>query len=242
MDETASTALKHVQIYEALKNDIVSGGLRYGERLYNEKWLCDSYGVSRTTLRKAVDLLIQDGYLERRPNRGTYVSYSKFDTTSDRPFSLFQEMKKAGVQPWSKILYYSLGKPSKEIAEVLHLEKDALVAEIHRLRFADSRPITINYLYIPNRLFPDFDPWLLSHRSLHEILKEDYHVRIAESTQNVDVTYATKEQSQLLDLPARTPLLATTSTVTSEAGDIIDFQRSWINTQAVPYSFKYNWA
>ena len=47
---------------------------------------------------------------------------------------------------------------------------------------------------------------------------------------------------QLLDLPARTPLLATTSTVTSEAGDIIDFQRSWINTQAVPYSFKYNWA
>lgn len=241
MDETVSTALKHVQIYEALKGDILSGELRYGERLYNEKWLCDSFGVSRTTLRKAVDLLIDEGYLERRPNRGTYVSYSAFSTASDRPFSLFQEMKKAGIKPWSKILFYRLDHPSRDVAEALKIDRTELVAEIHRLRFADTRPITINHLFIPNRLFPDFNPWLLTNRSLHEILKEDYHVQILESTQNVDAAYASKAQSELLELPARTPVLATTSTVTSKDGDIIDFQRSWINTKAVPYSFRYNW-
>lgn len=241
MDTTTMHALKHTRVYNAVKEDILTGRLRYGERLYNEKWMCESYQVSRTTLRRAIDELIEEGFLERRPNRGVYVKYSKFDPASDRPFSIFQELRKSGVVPSSKILFFSRREAGEKFARIFEVGPDERLLEIHRLRFANDKPIMINHLYFIERLFPDFNPWRLTDGSLHEILKEDYHVKIANSVQKVDAVSASKVEADLLDVAFRTPLLHTTSRVTSEDGYIVDYQETWINTRRVPYSFRFNW-
>ena len=96
------------QIVQDIRNKILNGTYKYNERLPNEKWLCNLYDISRTTLRKSIDELIAEGLLERHSNKGVYVVYSKFDTGFDRPYSLFQEMVKSGIKPSSKILSFLL--------------------------------------------------------------------------------------------------------------------------------------
>ena len=68
------------QIVQDIRNKILNGTYKYNERLPNEKWLCNLYDISRTTLRKSIDELIAEGLLERHSNKGVYVVYSKFDT------------------------------------------------------------------------------------------------------------------------------------------------------------------
>ena len=242
VEKTGSAAAKRTGVYESVKNDILAGRLRYGERLNNEKWLCESLEVSRTTLRKAIDELISEGLLERRPNKGVYVSYSKFDTAAvDRPFSIFQELKGAGYTPTSKILYFNRRRAGEDLAKKFSIDSEDIVLEIHRIRYSDERPFMINHLFLPEKLFSDFNPWLLVDGSLHDILQMDYGVSIVKSSQNVTVATATKEQAELLGVHFRTALLKTSSTATSRDGIVVDYQESLINTNYVPYMFRFNW-
>lgn len=239
---TGSAAAKRTGVYESIKSDILDGRLRYGERLNNEKWLCQSLGVSRTTLRKALDELIADGLLERRPNKGVYVAYSRFDSAAvDRPFSIFQELKGAGYTPTSKILYFIRRHAGDDLAEKFDIDSDDIITETHRIRYSDERPFMINHLFLPEQLFPDFNPWLLVDGSLHDILQRNYGITIAKSSQNVTVATATKEQAALLGVPFRTALLKTSSVATSGDGIVVDYQESLINTNYVPYMFRFNW-
>lgn len=238
----APVSLKRTKVCEDIKQEITSGHLHYGERLNNEQWLCQEHHVSRTTLRNAINQLIDEGYLERRPNKGVYVTYSKFDSAFSRPFSLFQELERVGIHPSSKILYFSREAADDNLCKKMYLSPGEIILEIHRLRFSDDLPITINHLFIPEKLFPDFDPWQLTSHSLHDILKNQYNVQIAKSVQDITTAVTNKTQSELLRVALRTPVLKTMSTVTSTSGDVIDFQRSWINTDVLPYSFRFNWA
>ena len=218
----------------------MGGELRYGERLDNEEWMCEHFDVGRSTLRKAIDALVKEGLLERRPKKGVYVKYSKFKDF-DQPFSLFQELQRQGVTPSSKILFFSRQQADESMQDVFHCDEDEVLLSIHRLRYANDTPIVISQVTIPERFVPDFDPWRLRNTSLFEILKDDYGIQIVKSIQKVVPTCASKEQAKLLEIPGRTLLLETTSTSTSSSGEIVEYSKSWINTDATKYSFRFSW-
>ena len=180
------------QIVQDIRNKILNGTYKYNERLPNEKWLCNLYDISRTTLRKSIDELIAEGLLERHSNKGVYVVYSKFDTGFDRPYSLFP----------------------------------------------DDVPFNIQQLYLIESFFPQFNPWLLTDHSLYEIMESDYQIKIVKTVQVVTTGSVSKNQSELLKVPIRTPLHHTTSTIYSSTGDIVEYQQNDILTNVIPYSYK----
>ena len=241
MEKSVSTGLRYTQVVSAIEEEIKTGVLQYGERLKNEKWLCETYGVSRTTLRKAIDELIAAGLVERRSNKGVYVTYSKFDSNFDRPISIFQELLRAGIRPSSKILSFARIKAAGEVSQSLRCPEGEPLLHIHRVRYADDRPFNINDIYLVERMFPQFNPWLLTNRSLHEIIKSEYKLEIVKSIQRVNAVAATRHQAEYLEVPLRTPLLTTVSTVIAGDGEVVEYQQSWINTSVVPYSYKYTW-
>lgn len=235
-DITNSTPL-YSQVVEDLRNKILNGTYRRNDRLPNEKWLCDLYNISRSTLRKSIDELILDGFLERKTNRGVYVIYSKFDTDFDHPYSLFQEMVKSGIVPTSKILSFMRIEADKRLSAALGCKLKAPLLEIYRLRYADDVPFNLQYIYLPESIFSQFNPWLLIDHSLYDLIENEYHLKIQKTVQKVSTALVTKEQTELLNVPARTPLLHTTSTVYSN-GRIIEYQENDILTDVVPYSYK----
>ena len=142
-----------LRLYRTSGIRYLNGTYKYNERLPNEKWLCNLYDISRTTLRKSIDELIAEGLLERHSNKGVYVVYSKFDTGFDRPYSLFQEMVKSGIKPSSKILSFSRINADSKLSRALNCEVNTPLLEILRLRYADDVPFNIQQLYLIEFLF-----------------------------------------------------------------------------------------
>lgn len=241
MERTTTAGTRCTEAVSALEEMIKTGSLPYGERFPTEKCLCEMLGISRPTLRKAIDEIIALGLAERRANKGIYVSYSKVGVNWDRPYSVHQELLRAGIRPSSKILSFARIEADSALSEVMRCSEGEPLLEFFRVRYADERPFNINHIYLIERFFPEFNPWLLIERSLHEIIKTDYKLSIAQSVQYINAAFATKEQAKHLDVPLRTPLLTSSSVVTAEDGSVISHQLSWINTDVVPYTYKCVW-
>lgn len=227
----------YAQVADDLRKKILNEDYKHNERLPNEKWLCSLYNISRTTLRKSIDQLIAEGLLERRSNRGVYVSYSKLDTYFDRPYSLFQEMVKSGITPSSKILSFACITADSELCGTLHCPPDTPLLRIERLRFADGVPFNINTIYLVEEFFPQFNPWNLVDHSLYEIFEKDYNIPITKTVQVVNTCLSNKEQSSLLNVAVRTPLLHTNSTIYSSDETVVEYQSTFILTDVIPYSY-----
>lgn len=237
---TASPNPKYLNVYNDIKNDILAQKYRYGERLGNEKWLCETYHVGTATLRRAIDELVAEGLVERRPKKGVYVRYSRL-MDLDHPLSLSAELARIGVKPSSKILYFARREIDGELRNTLGSEAGDVAFEIHRLRYADDVPIMITHSFIPERYAPDFDPWQLTDTSLIEVYRERYGITITNSVRKVVPITANKKQAELLEIPVRSLLLETTMVCTKEDRTPVDFTRSWINTDVTPYVFRFNW-
>lgn len=241
LERRSSTIISSSSIYHELYNTILdlirNGDLKYGQRLQTEHWMCEKYHVSRTTLRKVINNLIEDGYLERKINKGVYVVYQSLNTNFDHPSSLFQEMTRLGANPSSKILLYNLITAGKQFSDIFHIPASDNIMKIIRLRFLDNTPVVLQTMYLPEKYFDDFNPWELRTASFHALLEEKYQMKIAQTVQNINVMTANEYISGLLEIPLHTPLLNTNSTMMLKNNMIVEYQESCINTNILPYSY-----
>ncbi len=222
-----------------LKNEILKGTLKYGNRLPTEKWLCSSYGVSRTTIRKVLDVLLEDNFVERRSNRGVYVSYTNLNSNFDRPTSMFQRMVEAGITPSSKILSFNRIPANSSLADIFGCSSDETFSKIHRIRYADGIPFAEQFMYLPETLFHDFDPWRLSTHSFYTILMEEYGYKIDHSIQTVHAAMASKAQASYLNIAIKSPLLHTKSTLLISGDRVAEYQETFAVTSIVPYTYLF---
>lgn len=144
------------QIVADLKDQINRNELKKGDKLPTEKWLNEHYGVSRVTVRKALEDLTEQGYLEKRPNKGCFVSQPKFEKDLSRMRSMHQELLASGITPTSKIISYQEVQADPWILSHLKCAEDETVLVIKRIRFADERPFAEQTIYLPKSLFGDF--------------------------------------------------------------------------------------
>jgi len=228
------------KVYKGLETKILEGELKYGERLQTEKWLCDYYKASRTTVRKAIDALINKGLLERKPNKGVYVLYTKFDTRFQKPASIFQELTRSGVKTTSKIISYRILWDENKFMEIFDCGPLDNIIEISRLRYADDDVFSIQTIYLLEEVFPDFNPWGLVGNPTQDILSTGYNIEIGSTVQVVNVASSSKRQSVLLNIPQKTPLLFTKSTMYTKDKRVIEYQETYVNTNKIPYSYRVN--
>lgn len=213
----------------------------YGDRLPNETWLCNQYNASRTTIRRALDLLISQGFLERIPNRGVYVSFSKFSKSPSQPYSLFNALVKDGYRPRSTILSFSKQVASAAFAGAMDIKKDTPLLEIYRLRYANDVPFNLQYIYLLEDYFPKFNPWSLIDNSLYDIITTQYGLSFSKTVQNVTAVAAKKEQASLLNIPIQAPLLYTTGRMYSTSGELLLLQKNYILCDVIPYNHRIGW-
>jgi GntR family transcriptional regulator len=144
--------LKHMRVRDYLRS-LVTHELSVGDAIPSERLLCERFGVSRMTVRQAVDALVVDGLLEREQGRGTFVAPTKMDLEI-RLASFGEEMRRRGMEPSSKVLVAEEVPASPEIADVLELLPGELVFYLDRVRYADGEPMAIEQTWLPSRLAP----------------------------------------------------------------------------------------
>ena len=222
------------QIREYILEQIRTGALRQGQRVPSERELCRRFGVSRMTVRQALDRLTWEGLLERRQGSGTYVAPPKIRLGLLQLTSFSEDMRRRGLRPSSRILLAAVGEADEEAASALGLVVDRRVTHLHRLRLADQRPLALEFVQVPLRVFPDLADRIQAAMRAGEAeslslyaLFEQVGIRLARAEQSIEASVATAEQATLLGVREGSPLLVLTRLTWSDDGTAVEFVRSW---------------
>jgi GntR family transcriptional regulator len=220
VDARSPTPL-YLQLAENLRGMISAGEVRLGEALPSERELSAMTRISRVTVRKAIDTLLREGLLSRRPGSGTYVS-----TRIEQPASLLAgfsaDMQNRGSRPGSVWLGKSLGPPTPEEAMTLAVGPEALVVRLARVRTADDEPLAIERAVVPAALLPPLDE---IGESLYGALGRRGN-RPVRGLQRLQSSLATLAEAQLLAIPVGAAILRIERRSFLASGAPVEFTRS----------------
>lgn len=193
-----------------------------GDRLPSETELCDEFGVSRITLRHAVDGLVQDGRLAREHGRGTFVTEPPTAPPLKEHFTdivtgFHRQQTTAGNLVETRVLRQELIPADAQVAGHLLLEPGAAVVELVRLRHVNGELHHHVVTYLSNDRFPDVFTADLSSGSLFEFLSDRYGTRLVRNDIRVRVEPASADIALKLTVPTGFRLLAIDSTVADES-------------------------
>lgn len=194
--------------YSRLKDELraMIRGLDPGSAIPTERELCGLYGVSRTTVRQALQALVHEGYLYRRQGRGTFVAPPKLVQTIQLQGHT-EEMEAQGLRPGSQVLSAMNEAAAPEVAAFFGLAGGGLVHRIVRLRLVDGEPIAVQTVYLDAERFGEVGDLLPGCVSLYRLLQDHYGVQVAGGDETVEAAAADRETSELLGIDVGAPLL-----------------------------------
>lgn len=137
----------YYQLREQIRDNILSGKWEYGKELPPELQLCETLKLSRATVKQAMDGLVQEGLIERKKGKGTFVIYQNEGHNIFSEPSLSRQVAEAGAEVYSRVLSASVGKLEKDISGYFE-ETGQDFCKIKRVRYVRNRPVAIEENYI----------------------------------------------------------------------------------------------
>ena len=214
----------HFQLSELLRQEIEGGRWRVGEQIPVEEDLCVHFSLSRTTVRKSLDALVNLGLLRREQGRGTFVAEPKMvEGLVNRPIGFFEDMQERGLKVVSQILELSRKAPPAVVARELELTPGATVIEVRRLRSILDQPVVLVSSFVPYDMCPSLLEADLAHVGLYQFLSAHGGYKTHRAKSFVEAVGASEHESRLLDVDVGAPLLKIESTVYLADGRPIDY-------------------
>jgi GntR family transcriptional regulator len=196
--------------------------LSVGDSIPSERQLAGDLGVSRLTVRAALDELVREGYLLRRRGAGTFVAEPK--VAKEMTITSFSEdMRGRGLTPGSRTLELQIVPAGARLGRILHVSPAEPVVVAKRLRLADGEPMAIELLHVRESLFPGLSARDLEQDSFYELLTRRYGIEIVGGEQTVEPTVTDEEESETLGVPLHSPALLFERVTRSPNGEIVEF-------------------
>lgn len=193
------------QLADTIKQQILSGELKEADKLMTETKLVEYYNVSRITVRKAIDVLAEGGYVTKKQGIGTFVTAKKLNRViSDKVLSFTQMCELEGKKASAEILSVDRVRPEPKVRKLLKLQKDEVALQIVRLRKCDGVAVMLEETFLPSKYSYVMEEDLTG--SICAMLRS-HGTEIVHATKKVEICYATERETQLLDVRARQPLL-----------------------------------
>ena len=188
----------YFQVAQHLEDSIHTGAIPTGTLFQNEVDLAASLGLSRPTMRRAMQHLVDKGLVVRRRGIGTRVVQPKLRRPLELT-SLYDDLTRAGRKPTTEILSFESVEAADDVAERLEVSEGTTVLELVRLRRADGEPIAKLTNYLPERI-ATFDKDDLVEHGLYELIRRQ-GVTLHSATQTLGARTATAAEARLLGEP-----------------------------------------
>ena len=212
----------YFQLAQGLEQSIVAGDLVPGDRLDNEVALAGELGLSRPTVRQAIQLLVDKGLLVRRRGVGTQVVHGQVRRALELT-SLHDDLSRSGQTPGTRVLSLKLAAPDPETAGELQLEPGEEVWALERLRHVGGEPLAVMRNHVPASV-ADLSAFDLENRGLYAALREA-GITLAVARQRISARRASAGEASLLDESRGAPLLTVRRTVLDNAGRPVELGR-----------------
>lgn len=218
------SGLKRDRVRDVLLDFIAD--MKPGEAIPSERDLCRELGVSRPTVRAAIDDLVRSGLLVRERGRGTFtgphrVTQALASTTGNSFYAPPAEGN------WlSRILEFGSAPAGARLASRLQLSPADPVLRVVRLRVVDDEPMAIERIHLPHALVDGLVPADMESGSFYRFLRERFNVDVRTAVQTIEPTVTDETEAKLLHVPQHAPALLFERTTRDAGGRIVEFTRS----------------
>ncbi len=195
------------KVYSQMKELITSETYPIGSLVPREPDLCNLFSVSRTTLRKAMELLEQEGFVDIQQGRGTEVLDFKATQKLNHVTSFSETLEAKGFTIESKSMHIDMIIPPGNVLEELLQPPDTEVVRIQRIQLANGKPIAIMTNYIVADLVPGILLDTGKFVSLYHHLETKFGIKITSARDNIKAKVADFLESELLQVSIGSPLL-----------------------------------
>ena len=216
----------YYQLKLALMNAIESGQWEAGQQLPNEGKLAENFGVSKITVRQALQELADLGYVRREQGRGTFVSKPKLDQGPRELTSFSEEMRRHRLTASSRVLEKQVTTAGKRATEALELKEEEPVLMLKRIRIAEDEPMGIQTAHIPLSMVPGLIDENLENVSLYELLRNRHGLYPARARETYFAVPVEESEAELLSIPAGSPVFAVERVTFLSSGKPFEFVQS----------------
>jgi GntR family transcriptional regulator len=214
--------LKARRIYLLLRERILNGELEHGSRLPGELSIAAEYGISRVTVRRALDNLAAEGLIDRRPGSGTFVR----EGNSVQPIvadlsNVLSHLVEMGRRTGVRLLSFAYVNPPESVAASLSLAPGERTQRSIRVRLIDGAPFSYLMTHVPERIGVTYSEADLASMPLLALLERS-GVLVDEASQSIGATLAGPDVAEALGLEIGSPLLSLTRVVWDPSGQGVE--------------------
>lgn len=229
MTEEPQNELLYSAIESDLRQKIFSGQYKPGEKLPTEAELCEMFNVSRITVRRAIQNLVDDDLLRRYRGKGTFVrpKTHSHDITTQNNIG-FSGLGVMGAKAKRHIIEAQRMPAAPPVASRLNIPQGNEVQYVKRLGIVDGNPTVLDHIYVSSEFLPTFLEDLREDYSLYRLLETDYKLDLAYADLSFSASIASREEAELLELFTGAPILVFDKTVYTTDGKVSHYIKSLI--------------
>jgi DNA-binding GntR family transcriptional regulator len=211
----------YYQVSTRLEQAIKAGTIPAGARLENEIAIAQELGLSRPTIRRAIQELVDKGLLVRRRGIGTQVVQGQVVTRQVELTSLYDDLASTHHTPGTRVLTHEIVRASDEVAQHLGVEAGSEVVYLRRQRSTDGVPVAVLENYLPGE-FADVTAQQLEAHGLYQVLRtRGVTIRVAK--QKIGARRAENDEAALLDIEEGGPVLTVERIAYDDSGRAFEY-------------------
>ena len=224
VDPTLSTPL-YAQVEAVLASNIADGALPPGSQLPTEASLIERFGVSRPTVRQAIQNLVNRGLVEIRRGKGTFVTQPKITQELTELSGFVEDMQALGRHPTARVLDKQVVPASKIVAQQLALAAGSFVVRIQRVRLADGVPVSFDETYLPREIGEKIITNDLEVEPIFSLLEQKYKLPLVEAEYRLEAVSAEPVVAAALGIDLGSPLFVIERTSYCAGNQPIDYEK-----------------
>ena len=229
----------YYQLKESILKAIKNEEIVVGEKIPSERELAEYHNISRMTVKKAVDILVNNDYLIKKQGRGTFVSNYK-ESYSISPLSSFtKEMEKKGLNYKNKILDFSKIK-DKKIAKKLNLKENDEFFKIERLRLIENKPFLLEKTYLSTKKIADLKKEDLKTNSLFKLIKNKYNIKLKNAEAEIEAVILNDQVAKKMKVKEGMLGLYFEQISRDENDEIIEYTSAYYRNDNYKFKFKFD--
>lgn len=230
--------LRHEEIANQIKKSILSDMYKDG-KLPNERLLSETFKVSRSTVKKAIDTLVDSGLVFRKQRSGNYINllfkknYKDYEHQQKGPIGVTAAFENEG-KITSKILDFEVIVPNNDVRKTLLLDEDEFVYHIRRIRYINDCAMSIETAYIPIKIFPELNKKIIN-KSIYQYAKKKLGISLMNSYISIYSDCSNEVDQSSLNLKANEPVTVVEEIVFTDTG--IPFQYTIVRNHYKDFSY-----
>lgn len=207
LDSSSLVVPLYIQIKDILRSKIIDGTYQAHQKIPSESEMMKSFGVSRITVRQAINDLQKEGLLFKIHGKGSFVSKPKASQELTHLQGFGEAMHLLGHETHADVLHFGLIKASTAIAPKIGVKKEELITEIKRVRYLNYEPISVDYSYLKSDIGSQLSQKSLRNRDLFSLLENDLGLILESADLEIDATFTTNEIAKFLKMEVDSPIL-----------------------------------